>query len=102
MKTLTRHLSQTHSMKPGEYRRMFGIASSQPLTARKFSEERKKMAQERGLADNLAKARAVRAANAKAKKGADAPKKAAPKKAATKKTTAPKVAAPKKKVVKGK
>jgi predicted transcriptional regulator len=79
MKTLTRHLSQTHGMKPGEYRRTFNIPSSQPLTARKFSEERKKMAQERGLADNLAKARAVRAAKLKAKKGPE-PKKAAPKK----------------------
>lgn len=85
MKTLTRHLSQTHNMKPGEYRRMFGIPSSQPLTARKFSEERKKMAQDRGLADNLAKARAIRAAKIKAKKSADSPKKAAAKPAAKKK-----------------
>jgi predicted transcriptional regulator len=103
MKTLTRHLSQTHTMKPGEYRRMFGIPSSQPLTARKFSEERKKMAQDRGLADNLAKARAVRAAKIKAKKGAEAPKKAAaPKapKAAPKAAKAAPKAAVKKKVVK--
>jgi predicted transcriptional regulator len=99
MKTLTRHLSQTHGMKPGEYRRTFGIPSSQPLTARKFSEERKKMAQERGLADNLAKARAVRAANVKAKKGGEAPKKAAPKAAAAK--AAPKTA-PKKRAAKAK
>lgn len=67
MKTLTRHLTKFHSMKPGEYRKQFGIPSSQPLTAKKFSEARRKMAQDRGLADNLAKARAVRAANLKSK-----------------------------------
>ena len=68
MKTLTRHLSQTHSMKPGEYRKMFGIPSSQSLTAKSFSEARRKMAEERGLADVLAKAREVRAAKAVTKK----------------------------------
>lgn len=77
MKTLTRHLKQMHNMKPGEYRKQFGIKSSQSLAARNFSEARRKMAQERGLADNLAKAREVRAAKLQAKKGA--PKKAAPK-----------------------
>lgn len=72
MKTLSRHLAQAHGMKPGEYRRRFNIPSSQPLTARNFSEGRRKMAQERGLADNLAKARAVRAARLKAEKAAPA------------------------------
>jgi predicted transcriptional regulator len=72
MKTLSRHLSQAHGMKPGEYRKQFNIPSSQPLTAKTFSEGRRKMAQERGLADNLAKARAVRAANLKAEKPAPA------------------------------
>ncbi|HOP40294.1 MAG TPA: MucR family transcriptional regulator [Geobacteraceae bacterium] len=70
MKTLARHLAQAHGVKPGEYRKMFNIPSSQPLTARNFSESRKKMAQERGLAENLAKARAVRAAKLKAEKAA--------------------------------
>lgn len=68
MKALTRHLNQVHNMKPREYRKQFGIPSSQSLTAKSFSESRRKMANERGLADNLAKARAVRAANIKAKK----------------------------------
>ncbi|HEY6838293.1 MAG TPA: MucR family transcriptional regulator [Geobacteraceae bacterium] len=77
MKTLTRHLKQMHNMKPGEYRKQFGIKSSQSLAAKNFSEARRKMAQERGLAANLAKAREVRAAKLQAKKGA--PKKAAPK-----------------------
>jgi len=67
MKTLTRHLAQVHDTKPGAYRKQFGIPSSQALTAKNFSEARKKMAQEHGLADNLAKARAARAANIKAK-----------------------------------
>jgi predicted transcriptional regulator len=68
MKTLARHLKQMHNMKPGQYRKQFGIKSSQSLAARSFSEARRKMALDRGLADNLAKAREVRAANLKAKK----------------------------------
>jgi predicted transcriptional regulator len=72
MKTLSRHLAQTHNMKPSEYRKQFNIPKSQPLTARSFSESRKKMAQERGLAENLAKARAVRAAKIKAEKSGQA------------------------------
>ena len=69
MKTLARHLAQVHGLKPGEYRKQFGIPSSQALTARNFSEARRRMAQEKGLADNLAKARAVRAAMLFAKGG---------------------------------
>lgn len=85
MKTLTRHLAQVHDMKPREYRKQFNIPSSQALTARKFSEARKKMAQDRGLADNLAKARAVRAAKIQEKKAAPAEKPAKPKGAPRKK-----------------
>ncbi len=66
MKSLTRHLKQ-HGLKPGQYRKQFGIPSSQSLTARSFSEARRKMAEERGLGDVLAKARKVRAANLKTK-----------------------------------
>jgi predicted transcriptional regulator len=88
MKTLSRHLAQMHDMKPGAYRKQFNIPGNQPLTAKNFSEARKKMARDRGLADNLAKARAIRAEKLKAKKApakaAKAPKaaKAAPKKKA--------------------
>ncbi len=71
MKTLARHLAQVHGLKPGEYRKQFGIPSSQALTARNFSEARRRMAQEKGLADNLAKARAVRAAKLAAKGGGE-------------------------------
>lgn len=82
MKTLSRHLAQAHGLKPGEYRRQFNIPTSQPLTAKNFSESRRKMAQERGLADNLAKARAVRAARLKAEKASPAKSAKAPRKKA--------------------
>lgn len=80
MKTLARHLRQAHDMKPGEYRKQFGIPRTQPLAAKNFSEARKQMAQDRNLAANLAKAREARAAKLKAKK-APAPKKKAAEKA---------------------
>jgi predicted transcriptional regulator len=88
MKTLTRHLKHAHDMKPGEYRKQFGIPSSQPLSAKTLTEARRKMAQERGLGLNLVKAREVRAAKIKAQK--EPAKKAAPAKPAKAKA-APKV-----------
>jgi len=90
-KTLARHLSTAHSMKPGEYKKQFGIPSKQPLSAKSYSESRRKMAQDRGLADNLAKAREVRMANIEAKKAA--PAKAAKPAKVAKPAKAPKVAA---------
>ena len=68
MKTLTRHLNTVHDLKPGQYKKQFGIPSKQPLTAKSYSEVRRKMAAERGLVDILAKAREKRAANIKDKK----------------------------------
>lgn len=77
-KTLARHLNTAHGMKPGEYRKQFGISGKQPLAAKNYSDARRKMAVDRGLADNLAKARGVRMANIEAKKTAPAkPAKAA-------------------------
>jgi predicted transcriptional regulator len=61
-KTLTRHLKQAHDLKPGQYRKQFSIPSSQSLTAKNYSEARRKSANENNLAANLEKARAVRAA----------------------------------------
>jgi predicted transcriptional regulator len=55
-------------MKPKEYRKQFGISNKQPLSAKSLTEARRKVAQERGLGNNLAKARAVKAANVAAKK----------------------------------
>lgn len=62
-KTLARHLSTAHGMKPNAYRKQFGIPRTQALSAKNYSEARRKMAMDRGLADNLTKARAVRKAN---------------------------------------
>ncbi len=93
MKTLARHLAKVHNMKPGEYKKQFGIPSNQALTAKNFSEARRKMAQDRGLADNLAKAREIRAAKLKAKKVQ--PEKPAKVKAAPKAKPAKAKAAPK-------
>ena len=72
MKTLTRHLKTAHDLKPGQYRKQFGISSSQSLAAKSYSESRRQMAIDRGLGDKLAAARA-------AKKPAAAKAKAAPK-----------------------
>ncbi|MFZ3209591.1 MAG: MucR family transcriptional regulator [Geobacteraceae bacterium] len=68
MKTLTRHLAKEHGLKPGAYRKQYGIPRAQSLTAKNFSDARRKMALDRGLAENLAKARAIKAANLKAAK----------------------------------
>ena len=62
MKTLTRHLKTAHELKPGQYRKQFGIPSSQSLAAKSYSESRRQMALDRGLGEGLAKARAARAA----------------------------------------
>ena len=66
MKTLKRHLSSAHGMKPGEYRKAFGIPAGTSLVAKNYSAARKKMAQDLNLADRLVEARAARA---KGKKG---------------------------------
>jgi len=86
MKTLARHLKTAHDLKPGQYRKQFGIPSSQSLAARSYSESRRQMAIDRGLPEKLAKARAARgkaktAAPAKAASAKAAPTKAAPAKA---------------------
>ncbi|KAB0669029.1 MucR family transcriptional regulator [Oryzomonas sagensis] len=60
-KTLTRHLNMAHGLKPGQYRKQFNIPSSQSLSAKNYSESRRQAALDRGLGDNLAKARKVRA-----------------------------------------
>lgn len=61
-KTLTRHLSVSHDLKPKDYKKQFGIPAKQPLSAKSTTEQRKKTAIENNLAGNLEKARAVRAA----------------------------------------
>jgi predicted transcriptional regulator len=61
MKTLKRHLTVAHGMKPGQYRKQFAIPAGTPLVARNYSEARKAMAKELNLAAGLVKARAARA-----------------------------------------
>ena len=59
-KTLTRHISQAHGLKPGQYRKQFNIPTSQSLTAKNYSETRREAANQNNLAANLEKARAAR------------------------------------------
>ena len=59
-KTLSRHLKTSHEMTASEYRAQFDIPRSQSLASKNYSEVRRQMAVDRGLADNLAKARAAR------------------------------------------
>lgn len=60
MKTLARHLKTAHDMTPNEYRKQFGIPRTQPLAAKAYSESRRRMAVDRGLGENLARARAIK------------------------------------------
>ena len=89
MKTLTRHIKQAHGLKPGQYKKQFGIPSKQSLVAKSFSESRRQMAVERGLGDVLAKARETKAAKLKSKKAVPVKKAAPAKKAVPAKKAAP-------------
>jgi len=71
-KTLKRHLTKAHNLKPGEYRKQFGIPSTQSLAAKSYSESRRQMALDKGLGAGLIKFRA----SEKAKKAAVSPVKA--------------------------
>lgn len=62
-KTLKRHLAVAHDMKPGQYRKEFGIPTSQSLAAKNYVESRRQMAIDKGLGDGLAKARAAKKAD---------------------------------------
>jgi len=57
MKTLARHLKTAHDMTAREYKKQFGIPSSQSLAAKDYSESRRQMAIDKGLGDKLAAAR---------------------------------------------
>ena len=72
MKTLARHLKTAHDLKPGQYRKQFGIPRSQSLAAKSYSESRRQMAIDRGLGDKLALARAARGTKAATPKTKDA------------------------------
>jgi predicted transcriptional regulator len=57
-KTLKRHLTMAHDLKPGAYRIQFGIPSTQSLAAKSYSESRRQMAIDKGLGEGLVKFRA--------------------------------------------
>jgi predicted transcriptional regulator len=78
MKTLGRHLRSAHDMTPKEYRNQFGIPRTQPLAAKDYSESRKQMAIDRGLGENLARARAAKGQGKAGVKGSTTKKAAAP------------------------
>ena len=61
-KALKRHLTVVHDLKPGEYKKQFGIPTKQSLVAKAYSEKWRQAALDRGQGEILAKARAVRAA----------------------------------------
>lgn len=60
MKTLKKHLSTEHGLKPGQYKRMFKIPKDVDLVAPKYAAARRQMAIDRGLPEKLAAARALR------------------------------------------
>lgn len=88
-KTLKKHLTTAHQLTPGQYRKQFGIKSSQKLAAKSFSDARRKAAEERGMTDILAKAREKRMANLKGAKPVAAIAAKAPKVTKAAKTAAP-------------
>jgi len=50
LKTLKTHLQKTHGLMPQEYYRRFGLDPKKfPLVCKDYSEQRSKMAKERGL-----------------------------------------------------
>lgn len=61
-KTLKKHLTMAHSLKPGEYRKQFGIPSTQSLAAKSYSDSRRQMAIDKGLGAGLVKFRVSQAA----------------------------------------
>jgi len=61
MKTLSRHLKTEHDLKPGAYRKQFGIPGKQALAAKGYSEARRQMAIDKNLGAGLAAARAAKA-----------------------------------------
>lgn len=56
-KTLKRHLNNAHGMTPQQYRDAFGLDKDYPLVAPNLSQQRAKVAKDRGLGERLAEAR---------------------------------------------
>lgn len=87
--TLKRHLATAHELTPGQYRKQFGIKSTQKLAAKSYSEARRQSAEARGMKDILAKARETRRANIEARKNLPVAKKKAAVPAVRKKAPVP-------------
>ena len=62
MKTLKRHLTTAHSLKPGQYKKQFNIPKNQILSATEYVAMRRQIALDRGLGDKLAAAREAKMA----------------------------------------
>ena len=62
-KTLSRHLKQAHDIKPGAYRKQFGLPSGTSLAAKNYSESRRQAAITNNLGENLARGRAKKLAD---------------------------------------
>ena len=62
MKTLKRHLTTAHSLKPGQYKKQFNIPKNQTLSATEYVAMRRQIALDRGLGDKLAAAREAKMA----------------------------------------
>lgn len=62
MKTLARHLNFMHNLKPGQYRKLFGLKADTLLTSKNYSEMRRQFAEEKVPREAIAKAREVRSA----------------------------------------
>jgi predicted transcriptional regulator len=60
MKTLKKHLSTEHGLKPGQYKRKFKIQKDVDLVAPTYAAARRQRAIDRGLLEKLAAARALR------------------------------------------
>jgi predicted transcriptional regulator len=56
-KTLKRHLNNAHGMTPQQYKAAFGLDKDYPLVAPNLSQQRAKVAKDRGLGERLAEAR---------------------------------------------
>jgi predicted transcriptional regulator len=65
MKLLTKHLSQTHQMKPAAYRKEFNIPKTTPLMSKAYAIRRKEISAGLDLTGNLEKARAARKGDVK-------------------------------------
>jgi len=90
-KTLKKHLSVAHDMTPLQYRKKFGIKTTQKLAAKNFSDARREAANDRNMGDVLARARETRMANITKKRAeASAPATKGAKPVAAKKKVAPK------------